>query len=408
MRLAPTLLLPALALLPLGCSREVQATKDDIQASIGQAADERERLTYEIRRYAIDNGRDTYRLKADAEDLLAERRRAWWALEREAAWQITDEWQQIERLSTDAARFYGYEVHNFPRAGRQALDFMRDADESWRRLVQDCGTYLEWRNREAAPLSRQLKDFYRQAGWEAANGIADVRDFLAWRQREYRRLAAQIRRTAEYAFDEWERLSRDIDNFRSRASTEGHLLISDFSRFGHEEVAMVPRFLDDVDAMLAANNGQSLGQYMRASAESALIEAHRLLRDLEQFQRQESLRVALLRAQVDDFFRVYEREVRPLDDEIKRFWRDEIGKGHLVINDLKRFLAHTADECWGLERDIRTFIVDGKGEWQNLRARIREFIHFDKAAFGDGTRRISNVSSRPVFGDYAFPPGFEP
>ena len=71
MRLAPSLLLASLAILPLGCTREVNATKEDIASSIAKADGEQQRLAADIRRFAVENGLLVYNLKADANDFMA-------------------------------------------------------------------------------------------------------------------------------------------------------------------------------------------------------------------------------------------------------------------------------------------------------------------------------------------------
>ncbi len=408
MRLAPSLLLVSLAILPLGCTREVTATKEDIASSIAKADGEQQRLAADIRRYAIENGLLVYNLKADANDFMAQRREQWWNLQEEAAYQIRYEWDQVERLSTDAARAYGYEVRNFPRAEKEIMVFMRRADEEWRRLVQDAGTFIEWRNREATPLRKQIREFYRQAQWEAANGIIDVREFLAWRHVEYRRLSANVRRSLADSAVEWDRLHRDLVAFRTRANQEQQYLVADFQHFARDEADRVPRLMDDLAAFAKLGDPRPLGREILVASRSALTDLDRLRQDAERQYRQDRLTRARLASEVDDFFAVYEREVRPLSTEIKRFWREEISRGNLAMRDLKRFLTHTADEMHGLEQDLKEFISYGSVEWQRLRWRIKEFIVFDQAAFGGGTRSTNNHIEGPVFGDYPVPPGFDP
>ena len=68
------------------------------------------------------------------------------------------EWETVEKLSSDVARHYGYEIENFPKAPEDIMRFMQLAQSEWRNLVQDVVIFLEWRDRERIPLQKDSVD----------------------------------------------------------------------------------------------------------------------------------------------------------------------------------------------------------------------------------------------------------
>ena len=109
-------------------------------------------------------------------------------------------------------------------------------------------------------------------------------------------------------------------------------------------------------------------------------------------------------ADVDAFFSIYEREVRPLGEDVKRFWRSNIANGELMIADLKRFYQHTEEEYYELQADMYRFVAYGSFEWKNLKDRVKRFITCaHDPAFGDGVVPSTGDQNPGVFNDFSVP-----
>ena len=84
----------------------------------------------------------------DVANFLEWRKREWWNLKAELAYHYNREWLSIEKLTKDVARYYGYNVQNFPRAKDDVLRFFAKADAEWCNLVQDIIIWQEYQSRE--------------------------------------------------------------------------------------------------------------------------------------------------------------------------------------------------------------------------------------------------------------------
>ena len=96
--------------------------------------------------------------------------------------------------------------------------------------------------------------------------------------------------------------------------------------------------------------------------------------------------------------------MRPLDEDVKRFWRRNIALKRLLMRDLRGFYMHSEQEAAELEADFRRFIDYSSVEWARLKIAVRRFATCDHdPVFGDGTMP-STFDQRPgVFDDQAPP-----
>ena len=229
-RQALSVITAVLVLLASGCCRERDAAVDDVKRFAGKSSHEFNQLVVDIERYAVSHAIAAENIPLDAQRFLEWRRRELWTLRSELAYAMSYEWQTIERMTKDVARYYGYNVQNFPRLKEEIFEFLDKAPIEWRNLVADIIIFQEYRLRELAPLSADLKRFYDHAGWELANFEADTKLFLEWREREYRKLVKDGRDWFASNMEDWDKLLWDVERFRIRALVEGELLLVDFKR----------------------------------------------------------------------------------------------------------------------------------------------------------------------------------
>lgn len=372
--------------LMVGCGDEAHELRDDVGRFVAKKDVEYHRLVSQIRHAAGHERVVAERIPLEAERFLNWRKREWWVLRDTFAYHMLYEWGAIERLSSDAARHYGYEIENFPRAPEDIMRFFQRAGPEWRNLVQDVTVFLEWRDREGIPMQRDLRNFYRKAGDEVARLGRDVESFLRWREREYNKLVSNGQRFFDHAAVEYQRLQDGLERFRAERSREGQLLVADFKNFWGERRAEVPRLMDDVWRFQAMEAQQMarLNDDLKRFALQRRREYLNLLDDIERFQITESERLPRMLADLERFFTRYEREVAPLSAGVKRFWRHNIEAGHFLVEDVKRFFAKAGPEVDELQAGMRRFIAFGSVEWQRLNAAVRRFtLQGYDPAFGD-------------------------
>src|SRR5688500_4955702 len=87
-------------------SREGVATTDDNRRFVKHSQREIDLLEIDIERYAISNQLIAKKLPLDTARFMEWRRREWWNLQREFAYLIVYEWDQVEKLTRDVGRFY--------------------------------------------------------------------------------------------------------------------------------------------------------------------------------------------------------------------------------------------------------------------------------------------------------------
>jgi hypothetical protein len=121
-------------------------------------------------------------------------------------------------------------------------------------------------------------------------------------------------------------------------------------------------------------------------------ELDNLTADIRRYKVEQIELVPKLLLDVDRFFEVYEREVRPLDEDVKRFWRRNVALRRLLLADLRGFYQHSEQEAAELEADIRRFIDYSSVEWARLKIAVRRF---------------ATCAHDPTFGDSGVPSGFD-
>src|SRR5580658_5440265 len=159
MRLEPTIAAMARWLLVMtcllaigGCCNERDAVVYDVQRSGDHARDELIGLRQDIQRFIHDNLLEADYLPFDAQRFLDWRKREWWVLQDELAVAILYDWNDIEKISLDVGRYYGYNISNFPHLKQDVLRFFLHADEEWRNMVMDVCIFVEFQKREVVPL----------------------------------------------------------------------------------------------------------------------------------------------------------------------------------------------------------------------------------------------------------------
>ncbi len=381
-----------------GCcqSREANATADDVSRFAHHGDAEQQAARADLDHFITANALSAQYLPLEAGRFIEWRKREWWALRDENAWLMTVEWSKVAALSDEVARYYGYNVKEFPKARGDIMRFFQRADPEWRNLVMDCAIFIEYKDRELIPLRKELHQFYEGCNWEAANTQVDVLQFLEWRTREYQKLVRDGRDFFAAAKIEEEELADGIARFRAAAAVEGARLQVDLSAYWtYETRAMPPRLIDDVYRYTEWRERElaRLRDDAVATVRLAGIEQDKLVDDLWRYKRSQLEEVPKLMIEVDRFFQTYEREVHPLTDEVKRFWRTNIATGHLAIQDLRHYFQHTDEEIAGFQLDILRFVNYGSKEWDDLCVHIHRFTTcgYDPA-YGDGVL--------PYSGDY--------
>ncbi len=183
----------------IGSQREKQAILDEVARA--KLAEQRawEELVVDIERYARSNALMGKTWPLDVERFIEWRKRELWHLREALASSMIYEWQNVERLTRDVGRYYGYNIVNFPRAKNDVLRFFHHADAEWRNLVVDAMIFFEYKNRELYKMEDDLRRFYDKSAWEAANLQIDVASFIEWRNREYNKLIKDGRDWFAYA-----------------------------------------------------------------------------------------------------------------------------------------------------------------------------------------------------------------
>ncbi len=388
-----------------GCSREAAATSDDMQRFALHADDELERIVVDIERYARSNGLIAQNTVLDAQRFLEWRRREWFTLRVELALMRKNAWHDIERLTRDVGRYFGYNITNFPRSTEDICRFFHRADVEWRQLVMDIAIFTEYRQREMWPLRKDLKEFYKKTRWEAAMLRNDVSCFLQWREREYEKLIKDGRDFFAYASWEMDQMAFDVQRFWMHANLEGERITADFRAFYTYEQVTVPRLVDDVwrftrwrEREMAKVKADIKRFRYHTNEETQALYAD--LRRYGEFQRDH---LPKLMAEVDEFFNWYEREFEPLSDHVKRFWKTNLALQRLAKKDLYAFYRHTWEEVAELRADVRRFFRYGSKEWDDMVNRIKRFTVSHDPVFGDGVLPSDGRGSPVVFDDHMPP-----
>lgn len=406
----PSLLaLPACALLLAGCPRrEATALQHDLERIPPQVAQDLVNLRAEVASFARAEILAPQRIPAEADRLLSWRRDQWWLLQEELAWHLRYEWLRVEALSLEAARLYGYEITNFPKAPREALTFLRQAPEDWRRLVQDATIFLEYQDRELVPLRRDLAEAYDLARWELGSLRSDVHEFLAWRDREYAKLRTDLRSALAGLGEDGLRLLDDLQRFRALAAVQGERLLVDLKDAWGEERRRLPRLLDDASGLLPGRDDlvalrRDLGDLLGTLDWSL----ERLEAETRRFTKLEREKLPALMLEVDRLLRDEERQGRRLSPEVQAFWRQEIAARHLLLADLRAFLAAAPEEASALQEDIRSFLAYGRIEWDLFKRRLRSIATGEPTTMGDeGIPWPSQVSTPAMWREFSPPEGY--
>ena len=220
----------------LDSSRIARAERDELRDDVvrfsEKVLDERRQLVQGFRDFGRNAGMEMGQaLKCDTVMFLRWRKREWWRLTDDFATAFQLRWKEIEKLSADISRYYGYNMQNFPQTQNDVSNFLLNADPEWRNLVLDVAVFVEYQDREFLPLSEDLREFYQMVDWESANLEIDVRSFLAWREREYDKLVHDAEQFWAKAGDEYDSLVVDLHNYAAERLPEARLVVADLSRF---------------------------------------------------------------------------------------------------------------------------------------------------------------------------------
>ncbi len=393
-----SLLLASLTL--SGCSRsaEAQALNNDFSREGRRAVGNLESARNDIRRFIAKNKVEAQVIPIEVSRFVEWRKREWWVLTDELALTLVDNWRDIERITLECARFYGYEVTNFPHARGDILEFFRRGDLEWRNLVMDAAIFVEWRNREWNKLTKEVDQFYRTAGWELGSLEGELGQFLQWRDREYRKFLKDGREWFAANLQNWDKLGADWKRFRAHAHLESARMIADFAAFYAYESEQVPRFIDEwTDWSRFRERELALFRKdVREAGNRAHWEIESIRDDLRRYKQEQIAQVPKLLLDVERFFEVYEHEVGPLSQEVKRFWRNEIAAGHLAVGDLRRFYRYAGGEADELKLAVLRFAGYGSKEWKDLVVHVKRFtLSGYDPAYADGTMPMP-VGEKPV------------
>ena len=91
------------------------------------------------------------------------------------SYRFSVEWSRIATLSDETARYYGYNVAEFPKARQDIFRFFKNADPEWRNLVMDCAIFIEYQDRELIPLRKELHQFYERTNDTVRAATSDRR-----------------------------------------------------------------------------------------------------------------------------------------------------------------------------------------------------------------------------------------
>lgn len=378
---------------------------DDMQRFALQADEELAREVVEIERFVVSNGLQAPGMVLDATRFLEWRRREWWGLKVELALMRRNAWADIERMTKEVGRYYGYNVVNFPRATNDVLQFFRRAEVEWSNLVMDIAIFTEYRQRERWPLRADIKRWYTHTKWETATLSNDVSCFLRWRDREYSKLIRDGRDFFAYASEESERLSFDVQRFWMHANLEGERLTADFRAFYTYESVSVPRLVDDVWRFTRWREREMtrLKADVHRFRKHTIEENQALIEDLRRYGQALQGDIPRLMAEVDEFFAWYAREYEPLSEEVQRFWKTNIALRRLAKKDLYAFYRHTFEETAELKAGVKRFFSYGSKEWDDMVVSIKRFTIAHDPVFGDGVIPSDGKGSPVVFDDYMPP-----
>lgn len=397
-----------LCLLASACTRaDRQELSDSADRYRRYSAVEVERLANAIERYARSNAIELEYIPLEVERFMEWRKRSWWRLNEAAATLYFHEWNKVEKLSRDVARFYGYNIQNFPRAADDINRFLHRAAPEWRNLVLDAAIFVETRRREVAPLIDELERAYEKVDWEVANLEIDIHRFMEWREREYERLIQDGRDFFALAEVEQQRFAEGFQRFRATAGDDARLLQADLGRFVRGFDDGVPRLIDGVWRF--SRWGQREGAELIAdgkrylAAEQARFDA--LQREIARFNARHEEEFRQAKADIERFIEWYEREYQPLRAGFKRYIRSNVADGKLLIADLERFYRHAEEEAAELSLEIDRFFSYGSEEYADFKRALRYYFtdEYDPA-YGGAVIPFRGDHTTTVHDDYRRPP----
>ncbi|MFW5858664.1 MAG: hypothetical protein ACOCYP_01455 [Planctomycetota bacterium] len=364
----------ALYLAGCGCNKEAGALREDVDRFVERKEWAFDQILADIRYFAKVQKLKGFNLELAHDRFIEWRKREWWRFEEEFAWFITHHWDEIEKLTLDVGRHYGYHIQNFPRTVDGILRFFHQADAEWRMLVMDIMIFQEYRHRELAPLKAELKRFYDHVDWEIANLSVDVQSFLSWRWEMYTALIQDGRDFWNFQKAQGRRLAEDLERFKTMRPRE-HLLEADFKAFVSKVEWEVPRLIDDVFYFTQWRD-RELQAIRDDVAECARYQAwamDRLQDEITRFKQQNTKHLPTLIAEIDRFFEWREREGKPLTEDVKRFWKHNISQGKLLVADMRRYYASLAENAAELKLDTQRFVSYARVEVDGLKAALKRF-----------------------------------
>lgn len=374
MRLAPFALAAVLAVAS-GCSRgQTTALQGDLERYAGRNQAAFEHLRQSIRSQMPAEDARAQRLALDVPRFLEWRKREWWKLQNEFAVLVAEDWENVERLSVDVSRHFGYEIKNFPK-GDDAIAFFAKADDEWRALVTDVAIFIEYQRGSFAGMQKQLAEFYDNSRREAANLRADLKCFFSWRKREYDKLVRDGKDFFAQARWESDRLTLDIErHFMTEANKP--LIPVDFALVVRGEMDQVVRLTDDLSrfAAIRQREWELLKKDITITVENFQREPDKLSQDAERFIAQEAKRQPQLMRDIEETLARLRWEKQALTEDAERFWRYEILRGNLFVSDLQLFYAKANVEASELKMDLKRFWAYSGVEAKAFMASLHRFL----------------------------------
>lgn len=381
-------LLMILLLLGTACVREpdVVETRSDLERYVKTAPKDFKLLLERIKYLAAEEVNRVGSIPPDFERFLDWRKREWWNLQEEFAYHIKYDWDIVAKLVEDVARFHGYEVQNFPKAEEDILRFfVHHTKTEWHNLVMDAVIFVEYNSAEGKKMLKWLKYQYEMVDWEVTNLVTDWRMFLQWRKEAYA-LQANFKDFFDHEINLVDDFKRDLDRFRIINIVNAGNVVVDFRNFfiGHTLNFEVPRLYDDVQRYFRRQPGE-----YRLAADSLKRYAKTNMKDFGKlYDRVKAYKAGQLDhlksalAQADAFFKFYEREFEPLNEDVKRWWRYNILKGRVLIDELKDFYEQEKIAAYELKIGAKRFVSYGGVEWERLKEGWQRFVSGKGVAYG--------------------------
>ena len=385
-----------LTLLFTSCRRpDVVETRSDVERYVKTGPKDFRLLVERIDYFIKEEVNRVGSVPPDFERFLDWRKREWWALKEEFAYHIKYDWDIISKLVEDVARYHGYQLENFPKVEEDILRFFaHHTVTEWHNLVMDVTIWVEYNKVEHRKMFKWLKYQYEMVDWEVTNLVTDWRMFLQWRKEAYA-LQANFKDFFHHEISLVDDFKRDIDRYRIINIVNAGNLVMDFKHFFIDSTKQeIPRLYDDVQRYFRRQPGEYrlAANTLKRYGKTNMKDFEKLYDRVKAFRSGQLDHLKKALAQADRFFDFYEREYEPLKEDVKRWWRYNLLKGRVLVDDLKEFYEQEMENAYELKIGAKRFVRQGGKEWKRLKEGWKRFISGEGVAYG--------TYDLPTYGDY--------